>query len=322
MLKSIKAALHKLQQFDQLVEERDSYRAQLTQLNQLVVERDKYRAQLEQLYVPPGHFASPFPCLDEIRRDEARIFDKMPAAIPAVDLRADEQLRLLQEFLEYYHELPFTHEKRDGLRYCYDNPAFSYCDAIVLYCMIRKMQPRRIIEAGSGFSSCVTMDTNDLFFDGRIELTFIEPFPKLLRSLIANDDEQKAKIIPHRLQDVALDEFDALQANDILFIDSTHVSKIDSDVNYIFFEILPRLASGVLIHFHDIPYPFEYRKAWVYEGRAWNEAYLLRAFLQYNQAYRIVFMNSYMARFHTAFFREHMPLCLKKRGASIWLRKE
>ncbi|HEY6131479.1 MAG TPA: class I SAM-dependent methyltransferase, partial [Halioglobus sp.] len=205
---------------------------------------------MEQLYVPPGHFASPIPCLDEIRQDEARLFDKMPAAIPGVDMHSDEQLLLLNEFVGYYHQLPFTAEKSDGLRYYYDNPAFSYCDAIILFCMIRKMKPNKIIEAGSGFSSCVSLDTNDLFFNGNIDLTFIEPYPRLLRSLLTDEDENRVRTIPCRLQDVELSEFDSLQANDILFIDSTHVSKIGSDVNYIFFEILPRLAQGVIVHFH------------------------------------------------------------------------
>jgi len=318
LFKTIESAIRKLKQFDQLALERDRYRAQY---EQLVLEHDKFRTQLEQLYVPPGHFASPFPNLDEIRRDETRIFGDMPAAIPAVDLRAQEQLQLLNEFLPFYRDIPFTPTKSDGLRYYYENPAFSYFDAIILHCMIRKMRPRKIIEAGSGFSSCVTLDTNALFFGGEIDITFIEPYTKLLFSLITEEDKRRVRTIPSRLQDVELAEFESLGENDILFIDSTHVSKIDSDVNYIFFEILPRLSEGVLVHFHDIPYPFEYRKAWVYEGRAWNEAYLLRAFLQYNAAFRIEFMNSYMARFHTDFIRQNMPLCLKKRGASIWLRK-
>jgi len=128
-------------------------------------------------------------------------------------------------------------------------------------------------------------------------------------------------MLPSRLQDVDASEFEALRANDILFIDSTHVSKINSDVNRIFFEILPRLSPGVHIHFHDISYPFEYPKEWVYEGRAWNEAYMLRTFLQYNTAFRIVLMNTFMERYHESFFQERMPLCLKNIGGSIWIRK-
>ena len=96
---------------------------------------------------------------------------------------------------------------------------------------------------------------------------------------------------------------------------------MSSDVNHIFFEILPRLSSGVHIHFHDIFYPFEYPKDWVYEGRAWNEAYVLRAFLQYNSAFRVVLMNTFMERYHESFFQERMPLCLKNTGASLWIRK-
>ena len=89
--------------------------------------------------------------------------------------------------------------------------------------------------------------------------------------------------------------FDQLESRDVLFIDSTHVSKLGSDVNYIFFEILPRLKPGVVIHLHDIYVGFEYPKPWVTEDRAWNEAYLLRAFLEYNERFRILLFISYHA---------------------------
>jgi hypothetical protein len=124
-----------------------------------------------------------------------------------------------------------------------------------------------------------------------------------------------------RIQDVSLKEFDALEENDILFIDSTHISKINSDVNFILFEILPRLKPGVYIHFHDIFFPFEYPITWAYEGRAWNEAYLLRAFLQYNSEFRVVAMNSFLHKFHLEHLAIKMPLCTMNPGGSIWLRK-
>ena len=123
-----------------------------------------------------------------------------------------------------------------------------------------------------------------MFFDNEIQCTFIEPHPKLLKSLLKQGDLERIEIVPRPLQDVDLELFESLRANDILFIDSTHVAKIGSDVNRIFFEILPALATGVYVHFHDIFYPFEYPREWIYEGRAWNEAYMLRAFLMYNAA--------------------------------------
>lgn len=166
------------------------------------------------------------------------------------------------------------------------------------------------------------LDTNELLFGGSIETTFIDPYPKLLMSLVKENDKNRIIVIPSRLQDVDPNVFEALQADDILFIDSTHVSKINSDVNHIFFDILPRLSSGVHIHFHDIFFPFEYPMDWIYEGRAWNEAYLLRAFLQFNTRFRVVLMNTFMERFHEPFFQKKMPLCLKNTGGSIWIRKE
>ncbi len=269
----------------------------------------------------PGHFYSPIPSLDEVTRDEHRIFGTVPRELPGISLNEAEQLRLVHCFLPYYAELPFPQQRAPGRRYFFENTMYSYSDAIFLYCMIRHVRPRRIIEVGAGYSSCVTLDTNELFFANEIACTFIEPSPKGLESLIRPEDRSRVELIPTRLQDVELERFRRLQENDILFIDSTHVAKVGSDVNYIFHEILPALAAGVYVHFHDIFYPFEYPKHWIYAGRAWNEAYLLRAFLTFNTTYVIVLFNTFLERFHRETFASHMPLCLKNEGGSIWLRR-
>ena len=289
-------------------------------------ERDEKEAELGRLqklqgFAPPGHFYSPIPDLEVIRHDEQRVFGTVPRSVPGIDLREDEQLALLKQFVPFYKELPFADEAKAGLRFRYDNPAYSYSDAILLYCMMRHVRPRRIIEVGSGFSSCVMLDTNELFLDNAIAMTFIEPFPELLLSLVKPADAERIGVIPSRLQDVGLETFDALEANDILFVDSTHVSKVGSDVNRILLEILPRLKPGVHVHFHDIFFPFEYPAEWVFEGRAWNEAYMLRAFLAFNAGFSIVLMNTFMEYFHPEFFHQHLPLCMKNTGGSIWIRK-
>lgn len=103
-------------------------------------------------------------------------------------------------------------------------------------------------------------------------------------------------------------------------LEGNHVSKTGSDVNHLLFSVLPRLRPGVLIYFHDIFFPFEYPEAWVYEGRAWNECYLLRAFLQYNAQFRIELFTSYLANFHLDEFRR-FGLTPKQTGASLWLRR-
>ena len=313
-----------------LVSERDALRLELKELyqqhNALNSHKDEINSELievkrKQGFVPAGHFYSPIPSFDEIKNEEQRIFKNTANTVSGVEFNGEDQLKLAKRFVDYYESMPFEAKKKEGLRYYFENPAFSYSDAILLHCMIRDLKPKRIIEVGSGFSSCMMLDTNELFFDESIATTFIEPYPELLMSLIKEEDKDRIKIIPSRLQDIDLNYFDELQANDILFIDSTHVSKIDSDVNRIVFEILPRLSSGVYIHFHDIFFPFEYPKEWVFEGRAWNEAYILKAFLQYNESFRIVLMNTYLSCFHQKFIKENLPLCLTHTG-SIWIRKD
>jgi hypothetical protein len=273
------------------------------------------------MFVPPGHYYSAIPSLAEVRQHAAKLFDRSGYELPGLNLGAVAQLALLEEFAEYYSELPFPETKQPGNRYYFQNPAYSYSDAIFLYCTMRHARPQKIIEVGSGFSSAAMLDTNERFFDGSIECTFIEPYPDLLCSLLSPTDQAHVTILPETLQSIPLDRFRALRANDILFIDSTHVSRIGSDVNYIIFEILPALAAGVFIHFHDIFHPFEYPEPWIAEGRTWQEAYLLRAFLEFNERFRVVAFNTFLAQHHREWFEQKMPLCLANTGGSIWLQR-
>lgn len=289
-----------------------------TDIHQIIAERDQYKSMQ---FVPPGHFYSAIPNLQEIKEREKRLFTMPGQSLPGIDMKECEQLALLEQLATFYQEHPFLDNKQTGLRYFFDNPAFAYADGLVLYSMIRLMRPRRIIEVGSGYSSCVTLDTNEWFFDYKIDCTFMEPYPDLLLSLIEPADLPKIELQPIGLQDVDLQEFAQLEAGDICFIDSTHVGKIGSDVNYIFFHVLPMLKEGVIIHFHDIFYPFEYPKEWIYEGRAWNENYYLRAFLSYNDSFEILYFNDYMRLFHQDAIMQKMPLCMKNSGGSIWLKK-
>ena len=276
--------------------------------------------QVPGLWQPPGHFYSPIPSISELKMDEEEIF-KTPPRIRGVDLNEKTQLDLLHQFGAYYREQPFTAQATPGRRYFFENPNYSYSDAIILYCMIRHLRPRRIVEVGSGYSSCVMLDTNELFLGNSIECTFIDPYPQLLRDLIQEPDNTRIRILGKQVQQVDDAIFRELEPSDILFIDSSHLAKTGSDVNYLVFKILPLLRDGVYIHFHDVFYPFEYLKEWVYEGRAWNEAYLLRAFMQYNRAFEIQFFTSFLLDKHREIFESLMPLCLKCPGANLWLKK-
>lgn len=270
----------------------------------------------------PGHFYSPIVSVNEIKMFENEIWKQpVPYKIPGIDLNITSQLETIKEISKYYSALPFKTQKREDLRYYFENDFFSYSDGIVLFMMINHIKPKRIIEVGSGFSSALILDTNDLCFNGEMELISIEPYPERLYSLIRDDDRSRYKVIEKRVQDVDKEIFKQLDSNDILFIDSTHVSKTGSDVNFILFEVLPILKSGVLIHFHDVFYPFEYPKDWVFGGRNWNENYLLRAFLISNNEFKIYLFVHYLHLLYKESF-ENMPLTYKNTGGSLWLTKK
>lgn len=271
-------------------------------------------------FAPPGHHSSPLPDARTITRDADRLFDQSPRDIPGIDLRKEAQLALLSELAGFYGEQPFASDASGGLRYRFRNGWFDSCDAIVLYGLLRRFRPKRVIEVGSGWSSALMLDVNERFLDGATEFTFVEPQPFRLRSLL-RDGEQEDRIISTSVQDVPLDRFRRLAAGDFLFVDSSHVSKIGSNVNYLLFEVLPILQPGVIVHFHDIAWPFEYPREWLEEGRAFNEAYTLRAFLQFNDSFDILYFNAFVNEVARATVREKMPLCLESRGSSIWIRK-
>jgi predicted O-methyltransferase YrrM len=271
---------------------------------------------------PAGHYYSSIISIDHVKEREIEIWEKAVFdGISGIELQTENQIKLINSFNKYYDELPFTSQKQTKSRYYFENGFYSYTDGIVLYSMIRHFRPKRIIEIGSGFSSALMLDTNDFFFDKQIDLTFIEPYPERLLSLLNDNDKKNTAIIQSDVQKVPLSKFTKLNAGDILFVDSTHVVKTGSDVNYILFEVLPNLQSGVLIHFHDVFYPFEYPKEWVFMGRNWNEDYFLKSFLMYNNKFEIKLFSEYLHRLHPHAFK-NMPLTYKNFGANLWIEKK
>ncbi|MFN0316550.1 MAG: class I SAM-dependent methyltransferase [Burkholderiales bacterium] len=279
----------------------------------------------------PGHFYSPVPSLPEITRDAGMIFRNTSPPLSEVGLNPNRQHELLNLFATYHHQLPDQWNREGHARYCYHNEYYSWADGIVLFCMLRHISPRRLVEIGSGYSSAVVLDTDEKFLGMSLQSTFIDPYPERLLGLLRNDDKSRVRLIEQRVQDVGVEVFTDLQAGDILLVDSSHVSKTGSDVNRTYFEILPALAPGVYIHFHDIFYPFEYPEGWVREGVAWNEAYLLHAFMQYNNAFSIQFFTSYLIHSQPRLFASCLPLAMNSErsnpgirdspGSSLWLRR-
>jgi len=277
-------------------------------------------------FAPLGHFYSPIPDMDSVHRDSHRLFDDPPAGVPGVDLNERAQLQLATDFAGIAPDMPFPVQKTSGSRYYLDNEWFSFADGVTLYAMMRHFTPRRIVEVGSGFSSAAMLDVRDRFLDRNVELTFIEPYPERLKGLLSGDDFTTCRIIQRPVQEVPDGLFAGLQAGDFLFVDSSHVAKTGSDVLDLMFRVLPLLRSGVVVHFHDIMWPFEYPKAWLAEGRAWNESYFVRSFLQYNREFEILFFNSFLAAVHRDVLATGAPsspgrLEDANSPGSLWLRR-
>lgn len=212
-------------------------------------------------------------------------------------------------------------EQTAAARFYTCNPAFSWLDARAYFVLLNEWRPRRLIEVGSGYSTLLAADVNRRFFDGGIDITCIEPYP---RDFLRGGVPGVNRLLAEKVQNVALAEFTALQAGDILFIDSSHVAKTGSDVNFLYFEVLPLLASGVRVHIHDIFLPHDYPREWVIdENRSWNEQYLLRALLMHSKAFRVVFGCNYANSRFPALVRAALahPRGYAYGGGSFWIER-
>lgn len=208
-------------------------------------------------------------------------------------------------------------------RFFHPNGMYSLIDAAVYSGMIRKYNPKRIIEIGSGYSTFAALDTNTNWMKSqKVEITCIEPYPERLKSKLMEHDQ--INIIEDFVQNVNLKMFEALEAGDILFIDSSHVAKCGGDVPFEYFEILPRLKNGVIIHIHDIHYPFVYRYNWLTAGKGYDEIFILRALLTNNPDYEVLLFNDMMIK-DKRNDSYYGGLCVAPKdinGGSIWIEKK
>jgi hypothetical protein len=267
-----------------------------------------------------GHYHSPLPA----QAVALRYLSERPAVtgcLPGIDLNSSGQIALLQAFQRYYPELPFPQKKTDGCRYWYDQPWLGHADAIYLYSILRHFRPHQVIEVGSGYSSALIIETVERFLQPPPQFSMIEPEPQRLNDALEPADLDHYGLLQSEVQNVPLQHFTKLTANDLLFIDSSHVLKCGSDLQFLLFEVLPSLAEGVIVHFHDVFYPFEYPAEWIRAGRYWNECYLLHAFLFNNREWEILLFGDYLAQFHRTELKSFLPLVLQNTGGSLYLRR-
>jgi Methyltransferase domain len=270
---------------------------------------------------PTGHFYSPIPAREELRRDGKRIFNTAVRSLPEIDLNESQQLVLLQRLAAQAATFTLPQTPTEGRRYYSNNDYFTLADALVLATLLIEHKPQRYLEIGSGFSSALALDVRDRLLRRKLQCVFADPNAGRLRSLIGTSADGGIEILEERIQDVPDRRFQALSSGDVLFVDGSHVAKVGSDVNDVIFRVLPLLHVGVLVHFHDIWWPFEYRAEDVLRGRSWNEAYLLRAFLADNGRYEILLFGSWLQHCHSTEWCAAFPMAEGSVASSLWLRK-
>jgi predicted O-methyltransferase YrrM len=278
----------------------------------------------EQLgfHVTPNHFYQPIP---DTRRLPETLWTRRSEMV-GVDLGEPAQLALLAELSAAYErewaEFP-AEPGPDPWRFHFGNVFFESVDAEIYHGLIRRHRPRRIVEIGSGSSTYLAAQAvcrNEA--EGHpCDLVAIEPYPN---PVLSRGFPGLTRLVTAQLQSIPLDEFTTLGDGDVLFIDSSHVLRIGSDVQYEFLEILPRLRPGVLVHVHDVFLPDEYPRGWVMdEHRFWNEQYLLQAFLAFNRAFEVVWAGSFMNARHSGLLAAAIPSYRQGETVpgSFWMRR-
>ncbi|MCX6982085.1 MAG: class I SAM-dependent methyltransferase [Verrucomicrobia bacterium] len=264
-------------------------------------------------FVPPGHFYSPIPSRDDVTL--ALEFAVSDASVNPLGASLQSQVRLFEQLAPFFRDFNPPDKPGPTALYYHPNDQFSLEDASLLQAQMRLHKPKRIVEVGSGYSSAVMLDTvrNHGLATG---LTFVEPYPERLKRLVSQSTLQNCTVIESTLQAAPLELFTSLESGDVLFIDSSHVLKAGSDLQFLCFSILPRLNPGVIVHFHDIFWDWEYPANWLREGRGWNESYAVRAILQFSERFEVLIHLGYLIAQSAIEIGTKDPLST----GSLWLR--
>jgi predicted O-methyltransferase YrrM len=270
-----------------------------------------------------GEYYSPMYDTRELIEQRHRLWPPVPRKTIGIHWREPSQVALCRDVFAQQAHLAFPEDAvEDSTAYFVNNGQYPPLDAWVLEGVMRHFKPQRMIEVGCGFSTLLSAQVNREYFDSQIHLICIEPYPRPFLTEGRVDGIGGLRI--EKIQDTPLALFETLRRDDFLFVDTSHTVKTGGDVTWIFHEILPRLAPGVIVHIHDFFLPGEYPESWVLEGWGWNEAYLVRSFLTFNDVFEIIWGTQYMLQNHLDDVLSAFPdfqRYLAMGGASLWIRR-
>lgn len=264
----------------------------------------------------PKVFYSPLPDPDAV--DIAKLREKRN--LPGVQIDVPKALILAEELARYGAELDQFFRQPDGsITWSHTYPSF---DTATLYAMLRHLKPRRYIEVGCGYSSRVSSAALSRNRDEGVpcDILYIESFPsaQFLELKLPGEFLQK------KIETVPLETFARLREGDVLFIDTSHVLKVQNDVEYEYVHILPSLARGVLVHVHDIMTPYDYPEEWLVgcgpNRGGNNEQYALECLMSGGRDWEVILPVHLLWREHRAALEKLLPNA-SDRPAAFWIRK-
>lgn len=237
-------------------------------------------------------YDSPIPDVEEL---DAGFFERANP-MHGIDFDVRRQLEFAErELASFCREFdpPLTAADAGPHRFYLRNGAYESVDAELLYAIVRRFAPARVVELGSGYSTLIVREAlsrGGVSAPGRVLQTY-DPY----RSDLLPPD---AAVIPMRAQDVPEEAVQALDAGDILFVDTFHTVKVGGDVNRIVLDLLPLVRPGVIVHFHDIFLPYPYSRGHLESAHFWAEQYLVQAFLIGNDNWEVLVGAQALARYH------------------------
>jgi methyltransferase family protein len=279
-------------------------------------DRDTRRSiQAHKINIVPSNFYSDIPSVEDIERSFE--FNEPNGPYNSAEIFDPEAMRRFLDTIVVYSgefDPPREGDANEPEGFFWKNPAFSYCDAMAYYCIIRHLKPETVLEIGSGFSTLVALEA--LRKNGGGKLMCVEPFPLPWLGKL-----QGVTVIKEPAQKLAPDFFNqALGAGDILFIDSTHTVKAGSDCLHLYLRVLPRIESDIVVHAHDIYLPFPLPRSDFDRHIYWTEQYLLYAYMLDNAKINVLFGSA----FGSTLLRESLVELMGGKwpvgGASFWFR--
>ena len=252
-----------------------------------------------------------------------------PSALKGVEYDLNQMKTALSDLLSRYLAEFMDIPPYEQLQQVGFGPGYTAVDALTLYMMIRQLKPKRYVEVGSGLSTyyCSLAAARNASEGHPLAITCIEPYPFEKLHTIAG-----INVIAKPVQDVEVALFGQLRGRDVLFIDSSHILRIDGDVPFLYLEVLPTLDAGVFIHIHDVPFPYNVPyppQLWVFGQEwpmLWNEAMVVQAFLSFNNSFEVTMSTPLLRYVDEDFLRRSIPFYQSvdqnpNTFSSLWLKR-